>query len=101
MMANTHFFRIFDSTFSQAYRDQMRRKLGIRFATAEDDDKDDLLVTRLLETMHMTSADFTNTFRMLRWVKRGCVADSCPERASLSTVWWIWQTKAPAPFPNC
>lgn len=58
--------RTFDKTYDDAYRQQMRRKLGIRFAESSNDREDDLLVADLLEIMQNTGADFTNTFRALR-----------------------------------
>ncbi|KAF7462459.1 hypothetical protein GHT09_012482 [Marmota monax] len=52
----------FDSEFQRHYLQKMRSKLGlVRVAQ----DGDGALVARLLETMHQTGADFTNTFSLL------------------------------------
>uniref|UniRef100_A0A8C5Z1T9 Selenoprotein O n=1 Tax=Marmota marmota marmota TaxID=9994 RepID=A0A8C5Z1T9_MARMA len=52
----------FDSDFQRHYLQKMRSKLGlVRVAQ----DGDGALVARLLETMHQTGADFTNTFSLL------------------------------------
>ncbi|XP_055963025.1 protein adenylyltransferase SelO, mitochondrial [Sorex fumeus] len=53
----------FDAEFQRHYLWKMRRKLGL-VSTEQDDDG--ALVARLLETMHLTGADFTNTFSLLR-----------------------------------
>lgn len=53
----------FDAEFHRHYLQKMRRKLGLVHVEEEGDDK---LVAGLLETMHLTGADFTNTFTLLR-----------------------------------
>ncbi|XP_012788684.2 protein adenylyltransferase SelO, mitochondrial isoform X2 [Sorex araneus] len=53
----------FDAEFQKHYLWKMRRKLGLVSTEQEDDGA---LVARLLETMHLTGADFTNTFSLLR-----------------------------------
>nr|XP_040132353.1 protein adenylyltransferase SelO, mitochondrial [Ictidomys tridecemlineatus] len=52
----------FDSEFQRHYLQKMRRKLGLVHVAQ---DGDGALVARLLETMHQTGADFTNTFSLL------------------------------------
>ncbi|XP_058529221.1 protein adenylyltransferase SelO, mitochondrial [Ochotona princeps] len=52
----------FDTEFQKHYLYKMRRKLGLVVTEREEDTS---LVTTLLETMHLTGADFTNTFREL------------------------------------
>ncbi|XP_060100776.1 protein adenylyltransferase SelO, mitochondrial [Heteronotia binoei] len=52
----------YNAEFEAHYMQKMRRKLGFIQLQLEDDDK---LVSDLLETMHVTGADFTNTFRLL------------------------------------
>ncbi|KAI5942798.1 Protein adenylyltransferase SelO, mitochondrial [Manis javanica] len=52
----------FDTTFRRHYLQKMRRKLGLVRAEREEDGA---LVAKLLETMHLTGADFTNTFSLL------------------------------------
>nr|XP_006633308.1 PREDICTED: selenoprotein O [Lepisosteus oculatus] len=59
--------------YNAFYLDNMRRKLGLlRRETPEDEE----LVTLLLQTMHNTGADFTNTFRSLSQVPSPGVPDS-------------------------
>ncbi|XP_012412039.1 protein adenylyltransferase SelO, mitochondrial [Trichechus manatus latirostris] len=52
----------FDAEFQRHYLQKMRRKLGLVGTELEEDPA---LVAQLLETMHLTGADFTNTFRLL------------------------------------
>lgn len=52
----------YDAEFERHYLQKMRKKLGLIHLELEDDDK---LVSELLETMHLTGGDFTNTFRLL------------------------------------
>ncbi|KAL1767460.1 hypothetical protein HispidOSU_019702 [Sigmodon hispidus] len=52
----------FDSEFQRHYLQKMRKKLGL---TRVEQEGDGTLVAKLLETMHLTGADFTNTFYML------------------------------------
>nr|XP_045728261.1 protein adenylyltransferase SelO, mitochondrial isoform X3 [Mirounga angustirostris] len=52
----------FDPEFRRHYLQKMRRKLGLVRAEL---DEDGALVAKLLETMHLTGADFTNTFYLL------------------------------------
>ncbi|XP_032738619.1 protein adenylyltransferase SelO, mitochondrial isoform X2 [Lontra canadensis] len=52
----------FDAEFRCHYLQKMRRKLGLVRTELPDDGA---LVARLLETMHLTGADFTNTFYLL------------------------------------
>uniref|UniRef100_A0A8C3WEA2 Selenoprotein O n=1 Tax=Catagonus wagneri TaxID=51154 RepID=A0A8C3WEA2_9CETA len=52
----------FDPEFRRHYLQKMRRKLGLVRAELGEDGA---LVARLLETMHLTGADFTNTFYLL------------------------------------
>uniref|UniRef100_A0A8C8TK74 Selenoprotein O n=1 Tax=Peromyscus maniculatus bairdii TaxID=230844 RepID=A0A8C8TK74_PERMB len=63
----------FDSEFQRHYLQKMRKKLGLIRVELEEDGT---LVAKLLETMHLTGADFTNTFYML---------SSFPAEASDST----------------
>lgn len=51
----------FSALFNQAWYDGMRRKLGLSSNEAGDED----LIKRLLEQMHATKLDYTNTFRAL------------------------------------
>lgn len=44
----------------------MKSKLGLLNSVSEDDEK---LVESLLDTMHVTAADFTTTFKLLEKVK--------------------------------
>ncbi|XP_075944876.1 selenoprotein O1 isoform X2 [Anarhichas minor] len=50
------------------YLESMRKKLGL---LKKDEPEDELLITELLQTMHNTGSDFTNTFRSLSQI-------SCP-----------------------
>lgn len=50
------------------YLENMRKKLGL---LNKDEPEDEILITELLQTMHNTGADFTNTFRSLSQI-------SCP-----------------------
>uniref|UniRef100_A0A5G2Q861 Selenoprotein O n=1 Tax=Sus scrofa TaxID=9823 RepID=A0A5G2Q861_PIG len=52
----------FDAEFRRYYLQKMRKKLGLVRAELEEDGA---LVAKLLETMHLTGADFTNTFYLL------------------------------------
>ncbi|XP_045434676.1 protein adenylyltransferase SelO, mitochondrial isoform X2 [Pipistrellus kuhlii] len=52
----------YDAEFRRHYLHKMRRKLGLVQAEREEDAA---LVAKLLETMHLTGADFTNTFYLL------------------------------------
>ncbi|CAM4476943.1 unnamed protein product [Lepidochelys olivacea] len=54
----------YDAEFERHYLQKMRKKLGLIHLELEDDDK---LVSELLETMHLTGGDFTNTFRLLSY----------------------------------
>lgn len=48
--------------FNGFYLDNMRKKLGL---LKKEEPEDEILITELLQTMHNTGADFTNTFRSL------------------------------------
>lgn len=50
-------------TLSRCYWATMRRKLGL--FQVDEGEEDQELVTDLLQVMHDTGADFTNTFRRL------------------------------------
>lgn len=52
----------FDTEFHRHYLQKMRKKLGL-VGTEREEDR--ALVAKLLETMHLTGADFTNTFYLL------------------------------------
>ncbi|XP_021114409.1 selenoprotein O isoform X4 [Heterocephalus glaber] len=52
----------FDTEFQKHYLQKMRRKLGL---VRGEQEEDSALVAKLLETMHLTGADFTNTFCLL------------------------------------
>uniref|UniRef100_A0A3B5AL18 Selenoprotein O n=1 Tax=Stegastes partitus TaxID=144197 RepID=A0A3B5AL18_9TELE len=54
--------------FNRFYLDNMRKKLGL---LQKEEPEDEILITQLLQTMHNTGADFTNTFRSLSQI-------SCP-----------------------
>ncbi|EDQ84595.1 uncharacterized protein MONBRDRAFT_34638 [Monosiga brevicollis MX1] len=53
--------RHYTRTFEQAYMDGMRAKLGLLYPQGEDQE----LIKALFTVMAKTSADFTNTFRLL------------------------------------
>uniref|UniRef100_A0A1A8CWK2 Selenoprotein O n=1 Tax=Nothobranchius kadleci TaxID=1051664 RepID=A0A1A8CWK2_NOTKA len=48
--------------FNRFYLENMRKKLGLFI---KEEPEDEMLITELLQTMHNTGADFTNTFRSL------------------------------------
>ncbi|KAL0968481.1 hypothetical protein UPYG_G00267410 [Umbra pygmaea] len=48
--------------YNTFYMGNMRRKLGL---LRKEEPEDEMLITELLQTMHNTGADFTNTFRCL------------------------------------
>ncbi|KAK2842004.1 hypothetical protein Q5P01_012204 [Channa striata] len=48
--------------YNKFYLDNMRKKLGL---LKKEEPEDEILITELLQTMHNTGADFTNTFRSL------------------------------------
>uniref|UniRef100_A0A1A8MN15 Selenoprotein O n=1 Tax=Nothobranchius pienaari TaxID=704102 RepID=A0A1A8MN15_9TELE len=48
--------------FNRFYLENMRKKLGL---FVKEEPEDEMLITELLQTMHNTGADFTNTFRSL------------------------------------
>lgn len=52
----------FDAEFGRHYLQKMRRKLGL---VQTEQEGDGALVAQLLETMHLTGADFTNSFYLL------------------------------------
>ncbi|XP_014191631.1 selenoprotein O1 [Haplochromis burtoni] len=54
--------------YNRFYLENMRKKLGL---LKKEDPEDEILITKLLQTMHNTGADFTNTFRSLSLI-------SCP-----------------------
>uniref|UniRef100_A0A8C5N988 Selenoprotein O n=2 Tax=Gouania willdenowi TaxID=441366 RepID=A0A8C5N988_GOUWI len=54
--------------YNRFYLDNMRKKLGL---LKREEPEDEMLITELLQTMHNTGADFTNTFRNLSQI-------SCP-----------------------
>lgn len=54
--------------YNSFYLENMRKKLGL---LKREDPEDEILITKLLQTMHNTGADFTNTFRSLSQI-------SCP-----------------------
>uniref|UniRef100_A0A8C0T485 Selenoprotein O n=3 Tax=Canis lupus TaxID=9612 RepID=A0A8C0T485_CANLF len=66
----------FDSEFRRHYLQKMRRKLGLVRTELDDDG---VLVAKLLETMHLTGADFTNTFYVLSSFPVGPEALGLPE----------------------
>ncbi|TRY58892.1 hypothetical protein DNTS_003103 [Danionella cerebrum] len=55
----------FTSIYEDFYLSIMRRKLGL---LRKQEAEDEALVADLLKTMHITGADFTNTFRLLSGV---------------------------------
>lgn len=69
---------IYDTEFSSLYFGRMMKKLGI--SKHENNEKDEELVQKLLWTMQRTSADFTNTFRLLSSVSvcRNNISDVVP-----------------------
>ncbi|XP_021494669.1 protein adenylyltransferase SelO, mitochondrial isoform X2 [Meriones unguiculatus] len=60
----------YDREFQRHYLQKMRKKLGL---VRVEQEEDGTLVAKLLETMHLTGADFTNTF---------CVLSSFPAEPS-------------------
>lgn len=54
--------------YNRFYLENMRKKLGL---LKKEDPEDEIMITKLLQTMHNTGADFTNTFRSLSLI-------SCP-----------------------
>ncbi|XDV28989.1 hypothetical protein PO909_032173 [Leuciscus waleckii] len=54
--------------YNSFYLSNMRKKLGL---LRKEEPEDEMLITELLQTMHNTGADFTNTFRSLSQI-------SCP-----------------------
>ncbi|XP_076841356.1 selenoprotein O1 isoform X2 [Brachyhypopomus gauderio] len=61
--------------YNTFYLGNMRRKLGLLI---KEESEDEMLITNLLQTMHNTGADFTNTFRSLSQIlgpARGEAAD--------------------------
>uniref|UniRef100_A0A3Q3BSH3 Selenoprotein O n=2 Tax=Kryptolebias marmoratus TaxID=37003 RepID=A0A3Q3BSH3_KRYMA len=58
----------YQDLFNRFYLENMRKKLGL---LTKEEPEDEILITELLQTMHNTGADFTNTFRSLSQV-------SCP-----------------------
>jgi uncharacterized protein YdiU (UPF0061 family) len=60
----TEFYR---ETYQKEYNSILRRKLGLIWA--EEGPEDTVLIENLLETMEVTGADFTNTFRHLSEIK--------------------------------
>ncbi|KAK7891674.1 hypothetical protein WMY93_023637 [Mugilogobius chulae] len=48
--------------YNRFYLENMRRKIGL---LKKEEPEDEQLITELLQTMHNTGADFTNTFRCL------------------------------------
>lgn len=54
--------------YNSFYLENMRKKLGL---LKKEEPEDEMLITELLQTMHNTGADFTNTFRSLSQI-------SCP-----------------------
>ncbi|KAM9754047.1 selenoprotein O1 [Menidia menidia] len=54
--------------FNRFYLENMRKKIGL---LKKEEPEDEMLITELLQTMHNTGADFTNTFRSLSQI-------SCP-----------------------
>ncbi|XP_061826085.1 selenoprotein O1 isoform X2 [Nerophis lumbriciformis] len=60
-------------SYNRFYLNNMRNKLGL---FKKEEPEDEMLITELMQTMHNTGADFTNTFRSLSQI-------SCPtERES-------------------
>ncbi|XP_028815141.1 selenoprotein O1 isoform X2 [Denticeps clupeoides] len=58
----------YQALYNAFYLANMRRKLGL---LRREEPEDEMLITELMQTMHDTGADFTNTFRCLSQV-------SCP-----------------------
>lgn len=54
--------------YNDFYLSNMRKKLGL---LRKEEPEDEMLITELMQTMHNTGADFTNTFRSLSQI-------SCP-----------------------
>ncbi|XP_016120693.1 selenoprotein O-like isoform X2 [Sinocyclocheilus grahami] len=71
----------FMTIYQDCYLDIMRRKLGL---LRQQEPEDVELVADLLKTMHITGADFTNTFRLLSAVS--CPAGEQKDRDSTDSV---------------
>ncbi|KAG2469110.1 SELO protein, partial [Polypterus senegalus] len=63
----------FDAEFDDCYLTIMRKKLGL---LRQQVPEDKMLVTQLLETMHNTGSDFTNTFRLLSGISHSYLGDT-------------------------
>ncbi|KAM9808362.1 selenoprotein O1 [Neosynchiropus ocellatus] len=66
--------------YNSFYMENMRKKLGLLKKTEPEDV---MLVTELLQTMHNTGADFTNTFRSLSQISCPAEEDSEVEEESV------------------
>ncbi|KAK9906728.1 hypothetical protein WJX75_006965 [Coccomyxa subellipsoidea] len=66
-MARAQLDTLFTQEYTRTYQRIMRQKLGL--LELVDEDRDAQLVADLLEVMHKTGADFTNTFRWLATVE--------------------------------
>ncbi|WP_206019358.1 protein adenylyltransferase SelO family protein, partial [Pseudomonas viridiflava] len=56
---------LFLPLYQAHYRDLMRRRLGLTQADEQDDEQDDMLVSRLLQLMQNSGVDYTLFFRRL------------------------------------
>ncbi|WP_122739805.1 protein adenylyltransferase SelO [Pseudomonas viridiflava] len=56
---------LFLPLYQAHYRDLMRRRLGLTKADEQDDEQDDMLVSRLLQLMQNSGVDYTLFFRRL------------------------------------
>lgn len=59
--------------YNRFYLENMRKKLGL---LKKDEPEDEILIIELLQTMHNTGADFTNTFRCLSQIACPTEGDS-------------------------
>ncbi|KAF7657922.1 hypothetical protein LDENG_00020170 [Lucifuga dentata] len=64
--------------YNSFYLGNMRKKLGL---LKKEDPEDEMLITELLQTMHNTGADFTNTFRSLSQIPCPSEGESEEEEA--------------------
>ncbi|CAJ1057127.1 selenoprotein O1 [Xyrichtys novacula] len=66
--------------YNNFYLQNMRKKLGL---LKKEEPEDEILITELLQTMHNTGADFTNTFRSLSQISYPTEGDGDEEEEVL------------------
>ncbi|KAF5897516.1 selenoprotein O [Clarias magur] len=68
--------------FNTFYLSNMRRKLGL---LRKEEPEDEILITNLMQTMHNTGADFTNTFRCLSQIPCPAEGETAEDRVKQAT----------------